>query len=104
MHSPCPFTVLTDSVMLQKRILTVKEKITFALDWAHCASLGGSLALPESAKENQRIMDELGKNSGGTPSLSLSHERHCVSDLSAHTTCALPSLIRFATPLLRVRG
>ena len=45
--------------MLQKKFVIVKEVKTVAARSAHCKSLGGTLALPESVEENQRIMDEL---------------------------------------------
>ena len=48
--------------LLQKKIVIVKEKKNLAESSAHCRSLGGSLALPESSEEeNQRITHELSK-------------------------------------------
>ena len=38
----------------------MKDQKTFDDSLAHCKSLGGTLALPESAEENQRILDDLG--------------------------------------------
>ena len=40
----------------------VNEKMNFSDSSAHCKSLGGSLALAESAEENQQMLLELGKN------------------------------------------
>ena len=45
---------------LQKRFLVMRLKKNVADSSAHCESLGGSLALPESEEENQQIMQEIG--------------------------------------------
>ena len=47
--------------ILQKKLVVVKEKKNYDDSSAHCKSLGGSLALPESSEENQQILDELFK-------------------------------------------
>ena len=47
-------------LVLQKKYVVVKEKMNYAGSLAHCKSLGGSLALPESPEENQQMLDELG--------------------------------------------
>ena len=49
-------------LILQKRYVVVKEKKIYSDSSAHCESLGGSLALPDSAAENQQILEELGES------------------------------------------
>ena len=39
----------------------MKKKKNFADSSAHCESLGGSLAVPESAEENELMLQELGE-------------------------------------------
>ena len=45
--------------ILQKRLVYVKESKTYVGSSAHCKSVGGSLATPESEEENQQMLDEL---------------------------------------------
>ena len=47
--------------MLQKKYVFVKEKMKFTDSLAHCKSLGGILAVAESAEENQWMQQELGE-------------------------------------------
>ena len=47
--------------MLQKKFYVAQQSMNYADSSAQCKSLGGSLALPESAEETQQIIDELGK-------------------------------------------
>ena len=49
-------------MMLQKKFVLVKELKNFTESSAHCESLGGSVALPETAEENQQISQMLGKD------------------------------------------
>ena len=44
----------------QKRSVIVKQMKNYSESLAHCKSLGGTLALPESAEENQQIIDAAG--------------------------------------------
>ena len=101
-YSPDHFTVQSQSSVLQKRIVVVKEKKNFTDSEAICKSLGGSLALPESVEENQQLKHELGKNSN--PSLRIPHyfftvQSRATSVLTACcTTFSPPCAILF--PLL----
>ena len=51
--------------MFQKRYVVVKERRNFDDSSAHCKSLGGTLALPELAEENERILHEIGEGLRG---------------------------------------
>ena len=78
----------------QKKYVIVKEKKNFADSLAHCRSLGGTLALPQSAEENEQMLHELGK------SLRLFfHLWPCSSAEWRCTTCSLPPLMLFALPI-----
>ena len=48
--------------ILQKKYLLIKQKKKFPDSLAHCQSLGGTLALPESAEENQMLQQEIGES------------------------------------------
>ena len=43
--------------------MIVKQLKNYADSIVHCRSLGGALAIPESAEENQQIVDELNNDS-----------------------------------------
>ena len=53
-------TVRIHHESLQKRFVVIKQPKNYADSAAHCKSVGGSLALPESLEENQQIMQEIG--------------------------------------------
>ena len=80
-YLPGHFTVQSQSSVLQKGIVVVNEKKTFADSEAHCKSLGGRLAFPESEEENQRILDELRMNSNLLLCIT-----HCVLRLNSEFT------------------
>ena len=46
---------------LQKKYVLVKQKKNYTDCSAHCKSLGGALAVPESAEEYQQIQQVIGK-------------------------------------------
>ena len=57
LHSLCSRVKL----QLQKTFVVVKDKKNFSESVAHCKSLGGVVALPESSAENYHILDLIGK-------------------------------------------
>ena len=61
MYMILKFKVTNSPKMLQKKFFVAQQSMNYADSSAHCKSLGGSLALPESAVETQQIIDELGK-------------------------------------------
>ena len=48
--------------MLQKKFVVETTKETHADSSAHCKIFGGALALPESAEENQQLLQAIGKS------------------------------------------
>ena len=56
------FCTSISHLILQKKYVIGKVKMNFVDSAAHCESLGGNLALPESAEENQQILDKLGNS------------------------------------------
>ena len=69
--------------MFQKKYVIGKEKKTYADSSAHCESQGGTLALPESAEDNEQILHQLSKHSK-----LLFHFRHVFSAESRDTILA----------------